>query len=588
MRYDADFLDLLREKSRLSEVIGQKIRLQKRGREFVGLCPFHKEKTPSFYVSDTKGSYHCFGCGASGDVFGFLCESFNYTFSDAVEEVARLTHTALPEKPREEDYTAPDQREKLIRIHEDVCTWYQQQLNSAKGLKARQYLESRGITDATLKQFRLGYSPNGNELMDAFIQRGYSHDDLIEAGLLIKGENGIYDRFRDRLMFPIFSPRGEVIAFGGRILGEGNPKYLNSPETPLFHKKYTLYAANFMRPLLKTHSTVYIVEGYMDVIAMIQAGVGPTVAPLGTALTEEQVQSVWKYCAEPVLCFDGDAAGLNAAARSAERVLPILKAGYSVNFALLSEGEDPDSLIRSGSIHILKEQLNHPLSLFEMLWQHHVAGAHAKTPEQQAKVQKDFFTRIEGIKDLAVCYPYKNMAKDRFFKHFRSYSRKEKQPEVINRGIRTRFDVRKRQRMILFAVVLNHPQLLNDVEDDLARLDIPETEAELCQLRDEIFNWFAHTQTLDASDLNTQLQMRGLDSVIKEIRSPIIYQHASFAKPDTSLESAREGWQEVWFMLEGNVQLSQQREAIRKELLDSMDVEAWNRLQALQNQVIKN
>jgi DNA primase len=242
MKYEADFLEQLREKARLSEVVGQKVRLQKKGREFVGLCPFHKEKTPSFFVSDQKASYHCFGCGASGDIFGFLTDCYNYTFSDAVEEVARLTHSSLPEQAPStpEQAVVQDQKQIQLKLHEEVCAWYQQQLISSKGLKARDYLSQRGMKEQIIQKFRLGYAPSGNSLMSTFTQRGYSHDDLISAGFLVRGENGLFDRFRDRLMFPIFSPKGQVIAFGGRILGQGQPKYMNSPETLLFHKKYTL------------------------------------------------------------------------------------------------------------------------------------------------------------------------------------------------------------------------------------------------------------------------------------------------------------------------------------------------------------
>lgn len=591
MRYEPEFLELLSSKARLSEVVGQKVHLQKKGREFVGLCPFHKEKSPSFFVSDQKATYHCFGCGASGNIFNFLTETFHYTFVEAVEEIARITHTPLPEPTylSPEKAATKDQKDILLKIHEEVCVWFQQQLMSTKGAKAREYLNQRGIKDETIKKYRLGYAPSGNFLMETFVGRGYPHQKLIDSGLLVKGENGIFDRFRDRLMFPIFSPKGEVIAFGGRIFGEGQPKYLNSPETPLFHKKYTLYGANFLREALKEGRQIYVTEGYMDVIAVMQAGLGATVAPLGTALTEEQIMSVWKYCESPILCFDGDAAGINAAARAALRVLPILKAGHSLNFVLLPNGEDPDSLIRSGSVQVLKDLFSQPLSLFDMLWQHNVAGQNIKTPEQQAKVQKDFFALIEQIKDLSVCYSYKAAAKDRFFKYFRNFHfKKQAQASPSLKGIRTRFDVRKRQRMILFAILLNHPHIINEVEDNLVSLDIPENDYDFIRLRDEIFSWITNASTLDAQDLNHHLSKKGFEELLNSVLSQEIYQHASFAKPEASIEAAREGWQDVWFMLEGNVMLAQQREIMRKELLDSMDNEVWTRFQALQNQVVKN
>lgn len=592
MMFPTDFLDSLRERAQLSEVIGQKVRLQKQGKELVGLCPFHKEKTPSFHVNDTKGSYYCFGCGVHGDVFRFLTEAYQYSFTDAVEEVARKTNTALPQQtmPSEELKKQADQREKLLEIHEAVACWFQQQLQTNRGYHVQEYLRKRGIKDSIIKQFRLGFAPSGNALQKEFLQKGYSESDLLEAGLLGQGDNGLYERFRDRLMFPIFSTQGKVIAFGGRVLGDALPKYLNSPETPLFHKKECLFGLHLLKSSSRKQANVYVVEGYMDVIAMVQAGVGPAVAPLGTALTEEQIMALWKYCPEPVLCFDGDTAGLNAANRAAERVLPILKAGYSLNFSLLPKGEDPDSLIRSGSLKILQDLLKTPRSLFQMLSDHFVLNKSIKTPEQQALVRNEFMALLEQIKDLSVYYPYRAAVSELFFKVFRRVKRTDKNNVPANTlsGVLTKFDVRKRQRSILFAVILNHPQLLESIEDNFTRLPLPDHEEELIHFRDEIFLYYSQGLDLDAASLQHHMILRGYEQFLTSVLSDDIYQHAAFAKPSANIDQAREGWQEVWHMLEGNDMLSEQREHMRHELLESMDSESWMRFKALQEQAVKN
>jgi len=592
MFFSPEFLDLLRERSKLSEVVGQKVLLKKHGKEQLGLCPFHKEKTPSFQVNDAKGSYHCFGCHAHGDIFSFLTETYSYPFVDAVKEVARLSNTPLPVEsiPTQEQKEDQDHRQQLLKINEEACVWFQQQLQSSKGYNARQYLTKRGIKDSTVHQFRLGYASSGNSLQKEFLKRGYQLDDLIDAGLLGRGEEGTYDRFRDRLMFPILNSKGAVIAFGGRVFGDSLPKYLNSPETQLFSKKNCLFGSHMLREMTKNQPTLYVVEGYMDVIAMVQAGIKPAVAPLGTALTEEQIQMLWRYCPEPVLCFDGDRAGLSAASRAAEKVLPLLKAGHSLNFTLLPKGEDPDSLIRAGSVDVLKQLLGTPRTLMDMLWENHVVGAIAKTPEQQALVRKNFLALVEQITDASVKYPYKAEANERFFQAFRRKGKKEKEKDnnVLAPGTLTKFDKKKLQRYILFAVILNHPSFLPEVEDEFIRLAIPQAEDELNRARDEILFKINESPTLDKDELQYHMKSRGYEGLLSTVLTHEIYQHAAFAKSSSSIEDVREGWQDVWYMLEEKDILAEQREEARLQLIESFDSETWTRLNALQYQVVKN
>lgn len=592
MFFSPEFLDLLRDRVVLSEIVSQKVVLKKNGADMKGLCPFHKEKTPSFHVNDAKGFYHCFGCQAHGDVFSFLTEVYSYPFVDAVREVARTTNTPLPvdETPSSEQILHRDHLQVLLDLHEEATVWFTQQLLSSKGYNARQYLSKRGITDQTMEQFRLGYAGMGNSLLKEFLKRGHHIEDILAAGLAGSGEEGPYDRFRDRLMFPIFSPKGKVIAFGGRVLGDALPKYLNSPETDLFSKKNCLFGSHMLRQMAKNQPLLYVVEGYMDVIAMTQAGVHPAVAPLGTALTEEQIQMLWKYCSEPVLCFDGDTAGLNAAQRAATRVLPLLKPGYSLNFSILPRGEDPDSMIRRGNLKEFKQILNGARPLMDVLWEHHVESVSAKTPEQQALVRKNFMNLIEQITDQAVKYPYRTEASERFFLRSRRKGKKGRGKEEAgqSQGILTKFDKRKLQRYILFATLLNHPSILQMVEEEFIRLNIPEGEEELNSARDEILLKINSTPGLDAAQMHDHMNNTGYERLLNGVLSQEVYQHAAFAKPNSSLEDAREGWQDVWYMLEEKDVLTVQRDEMRKQLIESLDLDTWTRFNALQHQVVKN
>jgi DNA primase len=408
MSFTPQFLDELRQRVSLVNVIARKVKLQRRGREQTGLCPFHNEKSPSFTVSDEKGFFHCFGCGAHGDVIGFVMRSDGLSFPDAVERLAREAGLPIP-------VSSPEERERtqrqatLVSAMETAAAWYEQQLKSAVGREAMAYLKRRGLSDATLARFRLGYAPEGRTaLRDALAKAGVSLELAIEAGLIGKGEDGsIFDRMRGRVIFPIADRRGRVIAFGGRILEDGQPKYLNSPETPLFHKGRTLYGlGQALRPARDSGEAI-VAEGYMDVIALAQAGFAQSIAPLGTALTEEQMGELWRLVPEPTLCFDGDAAGERAAARAAERALPLLKPGQSLRFALLPAGEDPDSLIVARGAAAMREVLDGAMPLAEMVWRAGVLGRSFDTPERRAGLRQEIRGRLSRIADRPVQEAYR-------------------------------------------------------------------------------------------------------------------------------------------------------------------------------------
>ncbi len=356
MAFPPRFLDEIRNRLSLAEVVGRRVKLIRRGREFVGLCPFHNERSPSFSVVEEKGFFHCFGCGAHGDVIGFTMRTEGLPFPEAVERLAQDAGLPLPERDAQAEEHAR-QAKSLHDANEAAAEWFAAQLYTPEGRTGLDYFKRRALSDETVARFRLGYSPNARDaLKRALIVKGFEESLLVEAGLLIQpeGERGTYDRFRGRVMFPIGDKRGRIIAFGGRVLGDEKPKYLNSPETPLFQKGRVLYAYRDARAAAHKGADVLVAEGYMDVIALHQAGFEGAVAPLGTALTETQIEEIWKLRPEPILCFDGDEAGRRAAARAAERVLPILCQAFRCGLFSFPRARIPDSLLRKAATRRLK------------------------------------------------------------------------------------------------------------------------------------------------------------------------------------------------------------------------------------------
>ncbi len=409
------FLDELRARVALHEVVGRKVRLMRAGREWKGLCPFHNEKSPSFYVNDEKGFYHCFGCGAHGDAVRFLCVAEGRGFRDAVEELAGAVGLELPrETPEDKERTA--RLDSLRAIMAAAQAWFADQLLGLSGADARAYLGKRGLSIETIRTFGLGFAPDSRgALKAALMGQGASADALVEAGLLIAVEDKTpYDRFRGRVMFPIRDPRGSVVAFGGRLLGHGEPKYLNSPDTPLFDKGRTLFNFDRAGPEARKSGQMLVVEGYMDVIALAQAGIVHAVAPLGTALTEDQMRLLWRVAAEPALCFDGDTAGKRAGKRAALRALPLLEPGKSLSFIDLPQGQDPDDVVRAGGSAAFNALAARRLPLVDRLWQAEHEEADPKTPEQRAAFRQQMRTHAQTIAHPLVRRSYMEEFRQRF------------------------------------------------------------------------------------------------------------------------------------------------------------------------------
>ena len=413
MALTPQWLDELRARITLSALIGRTVKVTKAGREFKACCPFHNEKSPSFTINDEKGFYHCFGCSAHGDAIRWMTDQRGLSFMDAIKELAAEAGMEVPAP----DPKAAQRAEKANNLY-DVMTaaqeWFVTQLLGVEGAAARGYLKQRGFTEQTIRDFGFGLAPDNRTGIKTALKQ-FGDPMLIEAGLLISVDGKApYDRFRGRLMIPIRDPRGRVIAFGGRILGEGEPKYLNSPDTPLFDKGRTLYNLDKCSPASRQTGRVIVVEGYMDVIAIAQAGFADAVAPLGTALTEQQIQMLWRMTEKPLLCFDGDTAGQKAAMRAALRALPLLKPGHSLQFVTLPQGQDPDDLVKASGATALTALLEASEPLVERLWRAEVSAGPLNTPEDRAGLKQRLGAHMANITDVEIRRHYADAFRERY------------------------------------------------------------------------------------------------------------------------------------------------------------------------------
>jgi DNA primase len=409
------FLDELRARTLLSALVGRSVKLVRAGREFKACCPFHNEKTPSFYVNDEKGFYHCFGCQAHGDAIRWLTDAKGLPFMDAVKELAEAAGMEVP-APDPRAQAKAERAAGLYEVMEAAARWFIEQLEGVEGGPARDYLQQRGISEATRQKFGFGFAPDARGRLKTAL-KAFGNDKLVEAGLLIQPEEQDrepYDRFRHRLTFPIRDARGRCIAFSARILGAGEPKYLNSPDTPLFDKGRSLFNLDKAAPASRAQRRVIVVEGQMDVIALDQAGIGEAVAPLGTALTEAQLGLLWRLSPSPILCFDGDSAGQKAAVRGALRALPHVSPDRSLGFVTLPAGQDPDDLIRAGGAEALEALLAAPEPLVDRLWRHESTAEPIATPEQRAGLRRRLLDHAATIADPDVRDQYRGELLRRF------------------------------------------------------------------------------------------------------------------------------------------------------------------------------
>ncbi|WP_271946267.1 DNA primase [Ruegeria faecimaris] len=490
------FLDELRTRLSLSQVVGRKVmwdaRKSNQGKgDMWAPCPFHHEKTASFHVDDQKGFYYCFGCHAKGDAISFVKETENVSFIEAVEILAREAGMPMPERdPKAQE--KQDRRTQLAEVMEQAVQFFRLQLKTGAGGEARDYLARRGLKEQALDRWEIGFAPDGwQALWDHLRGKNVAEDLILGAGLAKPSNKGKkpYDTFRNRIMYPIRDPRGRCIAFGGRAMDPNdNAKYLNSPETELFDKGRSLYNQGPARQVAGKGQPLIVAEGYMDVIALAEAGFGASVAPLGTAITEHQLQLLWRISDEPIIALDGDTAGLRAAMRAVDLALPLLEAGKSLRFALMPEGKDPDDLLRAEGPAAVQAVLEGAMPMVRLLWQRETEGKVFDSPERKAALDKVLRDKIKLIRDASIRSHYGQEIKDLRWQLFRPQKQPQNrtwqtrgkwkpQPQPATPGARASFlassdnaDIQMREAAILAIAALN-PQVVVQFEHQLEEME---------------------------------------------------------------------------------------------------------------------
>ena len=581
------FLDELRARVPLSPVVSRRVKLARAGREWKGCCPFHNEKTPSFYVNDDKGFYHCFGCGAHGDVIRFLTDQEGLGFIDAVKQLAAQAGLEVPSDSPEARARAAAS-DSLQSLAQRAADWFAAQLRSPAGAEARDYLDRRGISAALVKDFALGFSPdNRNGLKTALEDAG--DNALVEAGLLGRSDSGeTYDRFRGRLMFPIRDRRGRVVGFGGRALGDVQPKYLNSADGPLFDKGRLLYNLDCAGPAARKAGRLVVVEGYMDVIGVAGAGIAELVAPLGTALTEAQLALAWRVVDEPILCFDGDGAGQRAALRAATRALPLLAPGKSLRIATLPPGEDPDDLVKRGGAAAFTAVLDAAVPLVDFLWASEVAAVDIATPERRAAVRQRLRAHSDSIGDTSVRSLYGAEFSARFDAVFlarperRTFvpSKRAAPPltgastalKAIHHGSAASPEV----NAILLGLIA-HPWLADHHGEDLAALPLT---GRLAGLRNTLLVILSAHPDLETAALTHELALHGQTALLERLQSAFRMRFA-FNYDNTDKSRARQDFAMLINTVLARTRIDQELQTVTAVLQSSMTDGDFDRQQVL-------
>jgi len=633
MRFPPHILDEIRARLPVSSVVGRRVQLKKAGREWKGLSPFKAERTPSFFVNDQKGFYKCFASGEHGDIFTFVMKTEGLEFVEAVERLAADAGVTLPKpEPRSQrDVEQVDERARMLALVEASAKFFEAQLAGSAGQEARRYVERRGLTRETIQRFRLGFAPGGREILKAHLAKeGFTVKEMAMAGMVIAGEDISvpYDRFRNRVMFPIEDLKGKVIAFGGRALDPDAPaKYLNSPETPLFHKGNQLYNIHRARPVAFETSRIVVVEGYMDVVALDQAGFQAAVAPLGTALTEAQVQLLWRVAPEPILCFDGDGAGQRAAFRAVDTILPMLKPGISAQFAFLPDGLDPDDLVRSQGAAAFEAILARTKALFDVMWERELASQPLSTPEQRAAMEQKLKALVGKIADSTVRSHYEQEARQTLWSLNRAVVRElagggpprgrtDSRISGRQNNVQTDWRVRERARLpqkgrpavaavaasgsglagrlsslptreaLIFKALINHPWLIEEQAERLAAMEF--TAAIASELRDAVLTALVEQIPLDSASMRNHLSTVGLSHVVALVERAITHRGDKFAEPEADQEAVETGWCHAVALHEKQVGLRRDLVMAEQRWLEEQSEDAFSRLceiKALQNQV---
>lgn len=636
MRFPDTFLDDIRDRLPISEVVGSRVTFDKKktnqGRgDYWACCPFHGEKSPSFHCEDRKGRYHCFGCGVSGDHFRFLVELDGLSFPEAVERLADQAGIPMPivDKRQQE---REEKRATLYDVMEMATQYFEEQLHAPGGAKARAYLRGRGISPAIQKEFRIGYAPESrNALKEYLAQKGAKADQIEACGMVVHGE-GIavsYDRFRDRIMFPIPDARERVIAFGGRALSADVPaKYLNSPETELFHKSNVLYNFAKARKPAYEKGQIIVAEGYMDVIALHAAGFPNAVAPLGTALTERQMLLLWRLNNEPLLCFDGDDAGLKAAYRSIDTLLAGLEPGRSARFALLPEGLDPDDLIKQEGEGAMRDVLNAALPLAEMIWNRETASGIFETPERRAELETRIRSITSLIKDESVRRHYEQDMRERLYGFFQSsqpsqgngrgrgsynsgkigegYSqtgsrypssaksgkgRVGASPSLLNSSMvkKGRAGIPLREAALIMGAI-NHPAILKRYFDEFIGLTLSsQVMAELRQKMIDIYVDYATRQEdLTAEQMRIVIGQTGAEELLSKLDIQLSHNRIWQTGINAAFEDAVDGWRQAYALHIRRHTLQRELKSAEQALASDDSDENLDRLLNIQTEIAKD
>jgi DNA primase len=632
MRFPPSLLDEIRARLPVSQVVARKVALKRAGRELKGLSPFKQERTPSFFVNDQKGSWFDFASGQNGDVFKFVMLTEGLSFPEAVERLAQEVGLPLPPVGRMAT-EREDERARLYVLMDAALGFFEGQLAQKSGALARQYLDRRGLSVDTIARFRLGYAPNARSaLKEHLAAAGFSAAEMVASGMLIAGDDipVAYDRFRHRIMFPIRDLKGRVIAFGGRALDPDAPaKYLNSPETPLFHKGAILYNAHAARVAAHDKARIIVVEGYVDVIALTQAGFAETVAPLGTALTDDQLQLLWRMAPEPVLCFDGDAAGRRAAFRAVETVLPHLKPGLSVQFAFLPEGLDPDDLIRQHGAAALQEILaTKTAPLFDVLIEREERqGVADLTPEQRASRQARLEALVARIDDRGVRAHYERELRETLWAKHRKLVRqiagatgrrdariagRRRDNTALDWRVAARATERSRlgnipraatlatapmrsnelagrslplpaREALMIRTLLNHPWLLEAHCEGVAELAL--SSPPLARLRDALLELLARNISLEREEVRTQLTRLGLDKMVALAERAVTHRSDKFAEPEAEAFTVEEGWRHALALHQAQVGLKEALALAERDWQAEPTETTWRRIVEIQERL---
>ena len=625
MRFTDSFLEEIRQRLPISQVVGEHVIWDKRKSQpqrgdFWACCPFHGEKTPSFHADDRRGIYHCFGCGASGDHFRFLTEKAGMSFPEAVEKVAGMAGVPMPARDVREEQRQ-EVRRTLFDVMEIATQYFEAALGHNIGARARGYLHERGVSAAAQTRFRIGYAPDSaNGLKEHLAANGVSAQEMVDAGLVVVREDSPlpYDRFRNRVMFPITDFRGKVIAFGGRALSPDVPaKYLNSPETELFKKRLNLYNGQTAREAARAGKPVIVVEGYLDVIAAVTAGFEGTVAPMGTALTEEHLQLLWRMSEQPVLCFDGDAAGQRAAARATDLVLPHLQPGRTVKIATLPEGQDPDDLIKAHGRGAFADVIDRARSLSAVIWSIETEGGMVpETPEARAALEARLRARAGAIVEASVKRHYMQAFDEKLQAFFAPVRQQRWEGRGNQRGGRGQFggrqnpqlgskgsprvvvsdtlrnsrllkpgrgvDATPREAAILMTLV-NHPALADSRLESLASVEFssPTSRNLLAVLLDLV----TRDHDISAEALKAALGARGFGEAIEKMGDLLARQGVWQIGTEIADGDAETGLKHALALHSKSVELNKALKAAELALGDDPSEETFERLRDIQNQI---